>query len=133
MLTTIHIDYAGFYGNYSQGFTPPGVTAIFRTKPGTGATTGKPAEFYYNLAPATFENFEIGGWLSLLKNKLYIDYSLYYMEGKNELLSIRQADNSTDYQSAGATRHKGIEFGINFKPSTELDAELAEQQHNILL
>ena len=112
-------DYAGFYGNYSQGFTPPGVTAIFRTKPGTGGTTGKPAEFYYNLAPATFENFEIGGWLSLLKNKLYVDYSLYYMEGKNELLSIKQADNSTDYQSAGKTRHKGIEFGINFKPSPE--------------
>jgi outer membrane receptor protein involved in Fe transport len=111
--------FAGFYGNYSQGFAPPGVTAIFRTKPGTGGTTGKPAEFYYNLAPATFENFEIGGWVSILKNKLNFDYAVYYMDGKNELLSIRQPDNSTDYQSAGETRHKGIEFGINYKPTHE--------------
>jgi outer membrane receptor protein involved in Fe transport len=41
------------------------------------------------------------------------------MEGKNELLSIKQPDNSTDYQSAGETRHKGIEFAINYKPSQE--------------
>lgn len=113
------VAFAGFYGNYSQGFAPPGVTAIFRTKPGTGGTTGKPAEFYYNLAPATFENFEIGGWVSILKNKLNFDYAVYYMDGKNELLSIRQPDNSTDYQSAGETRHKGIEFGINYKPTKE--------------
>ena len=114
------IYFAGFYGNYSQGFSPPGVTSIFRTKPGTGAATGTPAAFYYNLAPATFENFEIGGWVSILKNKLNFEYAVYYMEGKNELLSIRQPDNSTDYQSAGETRHKGIEFGINFKPSPTL-------------
>lgn len=113
------VAFAGFYGNYSQGFAPPGVTAIFRTKPGTGGTTGKSAEFYYNLAPATFENFEIGGWVSILKNKLNFDYAVYYMDGKNELLSIRQPDNSTDYQSAGETRHKGIEFGINYKPTQE--------------
>ena len=111
--------YVGFYGNYSQGFSPPGITSIFVAKPGTGGTTGVPAQFYYNLAPATFGNYEVGGWISFLKNKLYIDYSLYYLEGKNELLSIKQPDNSTDYQSAGETRHKGIEFGINYKPSQE--------------
>lgn len=112
-------DNAGFYGNYSQGFAPPGITSIFKAKPGTGGTTGKPAEFYYNLKPATFDNYEIGGWLSILKNKLYLDYSFYYMDGKNELLSIKQPDNSTDYQSAGETLHKGIEFGFNYKPSLE--------------
>ena len=111
--------YTGFYGNYSQGFAPPGITSIFVAKPGTGGTTGVPAQFFYNLAPASFENYEVGGWISVLKNNLYIDYSLYYMEGKNELLSIKQPDNSTDYQSAGETRHKGIELGINYKPSPE--------------
>jgi len=111
---------AGFYANYSQGFSPPGVTAIFRAKPGTGGTSGIPAEFYYNLKPATFENFELGGWLSLLNHKLYFDYAFYYLEGKNELLSVRLADNSTDYRSAGETRHKGIEFGINYKPNSQI-------------
>jgi iron complex outermembrane receptor protein len=108
----------GVYGNYSQGFAPPGVTAIFRKKSGTGTAT-IPAEFYYNLKSAKFENYEIGGWFCLAKNKLYLEYSAYYMEGKNELLNIRQPDNSTDYQSAGETRHKGIEFGLNYKPTQE--------------
>jgi outer membrane receptor protein involved in Fe transport len=113
----------GFYGNYSQGFAPPGVTAIFRKKPGTGTAT-VPAEFYYNLDPAKFNNYEIGGWLCLLKNKLYLEYAAYYMEGKNELLNIRQPDNSTDYKSAGETRHKGIEFAVNYKPSEQFNIRI---------
>lgn len=115
---------AGIYANYAQGFAPPGITSIFRTKPETGGTTGKPAEFYYNLEPATFDNYEIGGFISVLKNKLYLDYAVYYMEGKNELLSIKQPDNSTDYQSAGETRHKGIELGFNYKPSQQINFRL---------
>ncbi len=114
------LSYAGFYGNYSQGFSPPGLTSIFRAKFGTGGSTGKPAEFYYNLKPAKFSNYEIGGWLSFFQKKLNIEYTLYYMEGKNELLNIRQPDNSTDYQSAGKTRHKGIEFAVNYCPSEQL-------------
>jgi iron complex outermembrane receptor protein len=117
-------EFAGFYGNYSQGFAPPGITAIFRTKPGTGGTTGVPADFYYNLEPATFNNYEIGGWLSFLQNKLNFDYAFYYMEGKNELLNIKLADNSTDYRSAGETRHKGIEFGASYRPSKQINFRL---------
>lgn len=115
---------AGFYANYAQGFAPPGITSIFRAKPGTGGTTGKPAEFYYNLEPATFDNYEVGGFVSVLKNKIYVDYAFYYMEGKNELLSIKQPDNSTDYQSAGETRHKGIELGFNYKLSQQINFRL---------
>ncbi|MBP1225079.1 TonB-dependent receptor [Flavobacterium sp. 1355] len=118
------VDFAGFYGNYSQGFAPPGITSIFRTKPGTGGTTGVPADFYYNLEPATFNNYEVGGWISLFENKLNFDYAFYYMEGKNELLSIKLPDNSTDYRSAGETRHKGIEFGASYKPSKEFNIRL---------
>lgn len=108
----------GFYSNFAQGFAPPGLTAIFRKKPNTGTAT-VPAEFYYNLEPAKFNNYEIGGFLKLFKSKLFVDYAVYYLQGKNELLSIRQPDNSFDYQSAGETSHKGIEFGINYKPSQE--------------
>ncbi|MFB9110964.1 TonB-dependent receptor [Flavobacterium gyeonganense] len=114
-------DFAGFYGNYSQGFAPPGITSIFRAKPGTGGSTGVPAEFYYNLKPADFDNYEIGGWLSFFQNKLNFDYAFYYMEGKNELLSIKLSDNSTDYRSAGETCHKGIEFGASYRPSKQLN------------
>jgi outer membrane receptor protein involved in Fe transport len=107
----------GLYANYSKGFAPSALTAIFRKRP-TPAPNGD--LFYYNLIPATFVNTEIGGWASLLKNKVYIDASLYQMNGLNELLSVRQPDNSTDYQAAGKTVHKGIEVGITYKPSKEL-------------
>jgi len=117
-------DFVGFYGNYSQGFAPPGITSIFRTKPGTGGTTGVPADFYYNLEPATFNNYEAGGWFSFLENKLNFDYAFYYMEGTNELLNIKLADNSTDYRSAGETRHKGIEFGTSYRPSKQFNIRL---------
>lgn len=108
----------GFYGNFAQGFAPPSLTAIFRKKPNTGTAT-VPAEFYYNLEPAKFNNYEIGGFLNLLNNQLSVDYAIYYLQGKNELLNIRQPDNSTDYQSAGETQHKGIEFGANYKPTQQ--------------
>lgn len=113
--------FAGFYGNYSQGFAPPGITSVFRAKPGTGGKTGTPADFYYNLEPATFNNYEVGGWISLLENKLNFDYAIYYMEGKNELLNVKLPDNSTDYRSAGETRHKGIEFGASYRPSKQFN------------
>lgn len=102
----------GLYANFSKGFAPPALSAIFRKKPNTN-----PAEFYYNLNPGQFSNYEVGGWASLWKNKVYVDIAFYKLVGRNELLSIRQPDNSTDYQSAGKTQHRGIEYGITIKPA----------------
>ncbi|WP_317129494.1 TonB-dependent receptor [Hymenobacter jeollabukensis] len=113
----------GLYANYSRGFAPPGLTSIFRKRPGTGVTTGGvsvPADFYYNLTPARFSNHEVGGWASLMAGKVYVDVALYQLDGRNELLSIRQPDGSTDYQSAGKTRHRGVEYGLTWKPTAEL-------------
>jgi len=107
----------GIYANFSKGFAPSGLTAIFRKRPAPAANGDL---FYYNLIPATFINSEIGGWASLLKNKIYIDLSLYQMTGSNELLNIRQPDNSTDYQAAGKTLHKGVELGVTYKPNRQL-------------
>lgn len=106
----------GLYANYSKGFSPPGLTSIF-----TKRVNAQPGEspFYYNLQPAYFNNYEVGGWASLLNRKMYIDVAVYQMEGRNELLNIRQPDNSTDYQSAGKTLHRGIEYSITYRPSGE--------------
>jgi len=104
----------GLYANYSQGFSPPALTSIFRKRPNTN-----PAEFYYNLKPAQFRNYELGGWAAFWQNKAYLDLALYMMKGTNELLSIRQPDNSTDYQSAGKTLHRGLELGVTVKPTQE--------------
>lgn len=102
----------GVYGNYSLGFSPPSLTTVFRKKPNTD-----PAEFYYNIEPAKFTNYELGGWANILKNKVDIDVAVYQMLGKNELLNIRQPDNSYDYQSAGKTTHQGIELGVTYRPN----------------
>jgi outer membrane receptor protein involved in Fe transport len=55
-----------------------------------------------------------------LKNKIYADWSLYLLEGSNEIISVQQADNTSINQNAGKTRHKGIEYGITYKPVTAL-------------
>jgi iron complex outermembrane recepter protein len=107
----------GVYANYSRGFSPPGLTSVFRKKPNPDPAA--PAEFYTNLTPATFDNYEAGAWASLFNNTVYLDAAVYQMYGKHELLSIRQADNSTDYQSAGKTLHRGVEYGINVRPSSQ--------------
>ena len=106
----------GFYGNYSKGFSPPALSAVFRARPAAqAASTGE--KFYLGINPAVFSNYEVGGWASLFKNKLYVDYTLYRLEGNNELLGIRQPDNTTDYQSAGKTLHEGIEYQITYRPT----------------
>ena len=96
----------GFYGNYSQGYVPPQLTELY------SSTAVAPY-----LLPQTFFNYEIGGWMSLVKNKLYIDWSLYLMDGTNEIISVLQPDNSTINQNTGKTKHKGVEYGITYKPS----------------
>lgn len=106
----------GLYANFSKGFSPPGLSAIFRKN--TTATTGEDF-FYYNLKPAIFTNIELGGWAAFLKNKIYFDWAIYKMNGSNELLNIRQPDGSTNYQSAGKTLHKGIEYSITYKPNSQ--------------
>jgi iron complex outermembrane receptor protein len=107
----------GLYANYSEGFSPPGLTSIFRKKNNSIST--KDSEFYYNLKPAHFKNIEVGGWGSFVDNKIYFDIAIYQMIGRSELLNIRQQDNSTDYQSAGKTMHRGVEYGITYKPQEE--------------
>jgi len=106
----------GLYANYSVGFAPPGLTAIFRKRP---VVNPGDEPFYYNLQPATFYNAELGGWWALAENKLLADISVYHLIGRDELLSIRMPDNSTDYRSAGKTTHKGIEWGLSYKPSLQ--------------
>lgn len=105
----------GLYANYSAGFSPPGLTSIFRKR--TNARPGK--EFYYDLEPARFNNIELGGWGTFFDNKMYVDLAIYQMFGRKELLSVRQPDNSTEQQSAGKTLHRGIEYGVTFKPGNE--------------
>lgn len=94
----------GFYANFSQGFLPPEVTELYR---GVKVPT---------LKPGYFNNYEAGGWGSFAGGKLYVDATLYQMDGEDEIISVRLEDESTVNVNAGKTRHKGIEYGLKYVP-----------------
>ena len=96
----------GFYGNYSQGYVPPQLTELY--------SSVKVAPY---LLPQTFNNYEVGGWVSLMKNKLYADWSVYRLLGTNEIISVKQPDNTSVNENAGSTKHTGVEYGITYKPA----------------
>ena len=103
----------GIYANYSEGFVPPQVTELY-----TGVKVP-------NLDPATFTNYEVGGWVELVKNHLSIDASLYRLEGTNEIISVKQDDGSFANQNAGETLHQGIELGLNATPVKDVSFRLS--------
>jgi len=94
----------GLYANYSQGFVPPQVTEMY-----TGVKVP-------NIKPSVFYNYEVGGWIDIVKNKLKLDASAYRLNGDNEIISVKLDDGSTENRNAGKTSHEGIEFGINANP-----------------
>ena len=103
----------GFYANYSQGYVPPLVTDLYN---------GVKVPY---LKPQTFFNYEAGGWLALLKNALYVDWSAYRMDGTNQIISVRQNDGTFINQNAGKTRHVGVEYGVTVRPSEEWTLRLS--------
>jgi outer membrane receptor protein involved in Fe transport len=103
----------GLYANYSQGFVPPQVTEMYK---GVKVPELKPSVFY---------NYEIGGWISLLKGKLTADMSAYLLKGTNEVISVRMDDGSSQNMNAGATSHKGIEIGMAATPVKDISVRFS--------
>ncbi len=93
----------GLYINYSQGFVPPQVGELYR-----GVKVP-------NLNPATYSNYEIGGWAGFGNKKGRIDISLYRMDGSNEVISVKNDDGSRENKNAGETKHQGIEYNIQYE------------------
>ncbi|HEY0356859.1 MAG TPA: TonB-dependent receptor, partial [Flavisolibacter sp.] len=103
----------GIYANYSQGFVPPQVTEMY-----TGVKVP-------DLRPSIFNNYEIGGWAEIIKNKLSMDASIYQLDGSNEVVSVKLDDGSTENRNAGKTSHKGIEFGMNIIPVKNISIRMS--------
>jgi outer membrane receptor protein involved in Fe transport len=99
----------GMYVNYSVGFAPPNINDLYR---GVQVPT---------LQPSTYKNYEIGGWFAFAGNKGYAEASLYQLDGKNEIVSVRLVDGSYENQNAGVTSHKGIEWNIKYAPEEEIN------------
>jgi outer membrane receptor protein involved in Fe transport len=98
----------GVYLNYSVGFAPPNITDLY-----TGVKVPV-------LEPATYKNYEAGGWISFASNKGNAELSIYKLDGKNEIVSVRLADGSFQNQNAGATSHQGVELNIKYAPVQDI-------------
>ena len=102
---TYNVGSVGFYGNYSEGYVPPQLTDVF----------GKTTNNTY-LQPQDFHSYEVGGWVSVLKNRLYADWSAYLMNGVDEIINVRLPSGISASENAGKTRHRGLEYGATYHP-----------------
>jgi len=103
----------GIYANYSEGFVPPQVTELY-----TGVKVP-------NLDPSVFYNYEVGGWIEIIKNKLSADASAYKLIGTNEIISVKMDDGSFANRNAGRTLHRGIEAGLNTSPIKDISFRIS--------
>lgn len=98
----------GLYANYSVGFQPPETGDLYSARQLTP------------LKQATFNNYEAGGWFTAFNKKMYVEVTVYDLEGRNEIISQLLPDNTTQNQNAGATRHRGVEYSVAYAPVKEL-------------
>ncbi|NJX13964.1 TonB-dependent receptor [Tamlana crocina] len=99
----------GLYANYSNGFTPPQTSTLYRNSfVGVG-------DEVFDLKPSNYNNFEIGTYFSV-PQILTVDMALYLLEGKNTLVTLRDANDEFFSANAGKTRSYGIEYGVKYFP-----------------
>ena len=104
-----------FFASISKGFSPPTISELL---PSTGIiSTFLEAEGGIN--------YETGGRVSLLKNKLSIEASVFYFKLNNALVTRKDSSNADYYVNAGNTKQKGIEisadYASTFSKSSVLD------------
>lgn len=103
----------GLYANYSNGFTPPQTSSLYRNSyVGVG-------ENVFDLKPSNYHNYEIGTYLTLHKN-FKIDVAAYLLDGKNTLVTLRDETDNFFSANAGKTRSYGIEYGFKYTLTNEL-------------
>ncbi len=95
---------SGVYANYSQGFTPPQVSTLYRNR-----------NELRGIKPSRYHNYEIGGYLAT-SSKIKLDAAIYLLEGENTLITLRDQNDDFFNTNAGKTRSYGIEYGVTWLP-----------------
>lgn len=98
---------SGLYANYSQGFLPPQITELYR---GVRIPV---------LQPSIYRNYEMGGYFQWGFG-LGVDFSVYQLNGNNEVITVLLDDGSEENRNAGQTTHRGIEYGLNWQIGEDL-------------
>jgi len=103
----------GLYANYSNGFTPPQTSSLYRN-----SDTQEGAQVF-DLKPSNYDNYEIGTYFNI--NKTFkADIAIYLLDGKNTLVTLRDENDNFFSVNAGKTRSYGIEYGLEYTPITGL-------------
>ncbi len=99
---------AGVYTNYSQGFTPPQVSTLYRNR-----------DELRGIKPSRYHNYEIGGYFTV-PSRIKLDAAIYVLEGNNTLITLRDENDLFFNTNAGKTRSYGVEYGLTWFPMKEL-------------
>ena len=98
----------GFYANYSNGFTPPQTSTLYRNR-----------NTLFDIKPSSYDNFEIGTYAKVTKD-FSTDVAVYLLNGKNTLITLRDENDAFFNTNAGETRSYGIEYGLTYTPLNDL-------------
>lgn len=95
---------ATLFASVSKGFSPPTISELL---PSTGAiSTALEAE--------QGTNYEIGGRVGLLNNRLRLEATAFYFKLNDALVSRRDSSNADFFVNAGNTRQQGIELTADY-------------------
>ncbi|MBU9937052.1 MAG: TonB-dependent receptor [Ferruginibacter sp.] len=92
------------FASVSKGFSPPTISELL-------PSTGVISTF---LEAEKGINYEMGGRVSLLKNKLRIEATGFYFKLDNALVTRKDSSNADYYVNAGDTRQKGMEISADY-------------------
>ena len=92
------------FGSISKGFSPPSISELL-------PSTGVISTF---LEAEEGINYEMGGRVSLLKNKLRIEASGFYFKLNNALVTRKDSSNADYYVNAGNVKQKGLEISADY-------------------
>jgi iron complex outermembrane receptor protein len=92
------------FASISKGFSPPTLAELL---PST-------ASININLEAEEGINYELGGRLGFLKNKLHVEATGFYFKLYNALVSRKDNSNADYFVNAGNAKQKGIEVSADY-------------------
>jgi len=102
------------FASISKGFSPPTISEIL-------PSTGVVSTF---LEAEEGINYEIGGKVSLLNNKLNLEATGFYFKLNNALVSRKDSSNADYFVNAGNTKQQGVEISADY--STYLNCKMID-------
>ncbi len=95
---------AAVFASVSKGFSPPTISELL---PSTGVIST-------NLEAEQGINYELGGRVALLKQKLHIEATGFYFKLNNALVTRKDSNNADYFVNAGNTKQKGFEISADY-------------------